>query len=43
MTAQGDRGKYPDKIKVTDEEMERLNLVRSEFHGDWNYALKPRK
>ncbi len=43
VTAQGDRGKYPDKIKVTDEEMERLNLVRSEFHGDWNYALKPRK
>jgi hypothetical protein len=42
VTAQGDRGKYPDKIKVTDEEMQTLNLVRSEFHGDWNYAIKPR-
>ncbi len=40
--AQSDLGEYPDKLKVTDEEMESLNLVRSEFHGDWNYALKPR-
>jgi hypothetical protein len=43
VTARSDPGKYPDKLKVTDEEMESLNLVRSEFHGDWNYALKPRK
>ena len=43
VTAQGEPGKYPDKLKVTDEEMESLNLARSEFHGDWNYALKPRK
>jgi hypothetical protein len=43
VTAQSDPGKYPDKLKVTDEEMESLNLVRSEFHGDWNYVLKPRK
>ncbi len=42
VTAHSDPGKYPDKLKVTDEEMESLNLVRSEFHGDWNYALKPR-
>jgi hypothetical protein len=43
VTARGDRGKYPDNIKATEEEMARLNLVRSEFHGDWNYALKPRR
>ena len=43
VTAQSDPGKYPDKLKVTDEEMACLNLVRSEFHGDWNYTLKPRK
>src|SRR6266498_2928517 len=42
VTAHSDPGKYPDKLKVTDEEMESLNLVRSEFHGDWNYAIKPR-
>jgi hypothetical protein len=43
VSAQSDSGKYPDKLKVSDEEMESLNLVRSEFHGDWNYTLKPRK
>jgi hypothetical protein len=43
VTAESDPGKYPDKLKVTDEEMESLNLVRAEFHGDWNYTLKPRE
>jgi transposase len=43
VTAQSDTGKYPDKLKVSDAEMESLNLVRSEFHGDWNYTLKPRE
>ena len=43
VTAHSDTGKYPDKLKVTDQEMQNLNLVRSEFHGDWNYALRPRK
>lgn len=42
VTAQSDPGKYPDKLKVSDEEMARLNLVRSDFHGEWNYTLKPR-
>jgi hypothetical protein len=43
VTAQSDLGKYPDKLRVTDEEMESLNLVKSDFHGEWNYTLKPRK
>jgi hypothetical protein len=43
VTAQSDPGKYPDKLKVTEEEMANLNLIRSEFHGDWNYTLKPRR
>ena len=30
VTAQRDTGKYPDKLKVSDEEMESLNLVRSD-------------
>ena len=42
VTAQSDLGKYPDKLKVSDEEMESLNLVKSEFHGEWNYAIRPR-
>lgn len=40
--AELDPGKYPDKIKVSDEEMAALNLVKDPFHGEWNYALKPR-
>jgi hypothetical protein len=38
-----DTNRYPDKIKVTDEQLERLRLKRNEFHGDWNYQLLPRK
>jgi hypothetical protein len=34
---------YETKIKVTDEELARLNLKRHEFHGDWNYTLIPRR
>jgi hypothetical protein len=26
---------------VTDEEMKRVNLERSTFHGDWNYTIRP--
>lgn len=40
--ARADKGKYPDKQKVSDEEMAQLNLVKDAFHGEWNYTLKPR-
>jgi len=26
---------------VTKEEMKRVNLERSTFHGDWNYTIHP--
>jgi hypothetical protein len=29
-------------VKVTDTEMEKLHLIRNEFHGDWNYTINPR-
>jgi Rhodopirellula transposase DDE domain len=38
-----DTNRYPDKIKVTDEQLERLRLKRNAFHGEWNYKLLPRK
>jgi len=38
-----DTNHYPTKIKVTDEQMQRLNLKRHAFHGDWNYTVFPRK
>jgi hypothetical protein len=31
--------KYKTGIKVSDEEMEGLNLKKHKFHGDWNYTL----
>lgn len=41
VTAIIDKNIYPLGVKVTDEEMGRLNIVRNEFHGDWNYSIKP--
>ena len=37
-----DYGSYKKGIKVSDEEMEQLNLKRDKFHGEWNYRLVPR-
>lgn len=33
---------YPSGIKVSDEEMAELNILRDDFHGEWNYTIKPR-
>ena len=38
-----DRGKYPTKVKVTDDEMRELNIKPHDFHGEWNYTMSPRK
>jgi transposase len=37
-----DTNKYPPGLKVSDQEMASLNIVRDEFHGEWNYTIKPR-
>lgn len=37
-----DTNEYNKGIKITDEEMKMLALVRDEFHGEWNYTLRPR-
>lgn len=42
VTCRLDRRKYPTGRKVTDEEMQRVNLERHKFHGDWNYTIRPR-
>jgi hypothetical protein len=41
--AQMDEGTYPTKIKVTDQEMENVNLKRHKFHGEWNYTIAPKR
>lgn len=42
VTCRLDRRKYPTGRKVTDEEMENINVERNKFHGDWNYVIKPK-
>jgi len=37
-----DRRKYRIGRKVSDAEMATINLVSEKFHGEWNYALRPR-
>ena len=36
-----DRTAYPKGIVVTDREMAALNIQRDEFHGEWNYTIRP--
>jgi hypothetical protein len=42
VTAHLDRSDYKTGVKVSDADMEKLNVVRSKFHGEWNYKIKPR-
>jgi len=37
-----DKRKYPTGIKISKVQMNDLELVPSEFHGEWNYELVPR-
>jgi hypothetical protein len=36
-----DKNEYPPGIVVSDAEMDRLNIERSNFHGEWNYTIRP--
>jgi len=40
--AEIDTNTYPTGRKIKPAEMAKLNLVRDEFHGEWNYMLRPR-
>ena len=37
-----DRRKYPTGKKVSAKEMRALSIERNDFHGDWNYVVRPR-
>lgn len=39
--AELDSGQYPTGIKVTDEELETIHILREDFHGEWNYSIVP--
>lgn len=36
-----DKNKYLKGIRISDEEYSNINLFPEEFHGDWNYTIKP--
>ena len=36
-----DHNEYEKGIKVSDDEMETLNIDRDDFHGEWNYKIMP--
>jgi len=36
-----DPNSYPAGIKVTDAEMADIDITRHDFHGEWNYTIKP--
>jgi hypothetical protein len=37
-----DRRRYRTGVSVSQAAMHQLHLIRSDFHGDWNYVLKPK-
>jgi len=36
-----DQNKYLTGIKVSEEEKQKINIVRNDFHGEWNYIISP--
>ena len=36
-----DENVYLTGVKVTEQEKEKLNILRNDFHGDWNYIISP--
>ncbi len=39
--AELDPGVYATKVKIPDEQMNAIALDRHDFHGEWNYTLRP--
>jgi len=39
--AKKEEKKYKKGIKISDNEMRKLNMEKHEFHGEWNYTIKP--
>jgi hypothetical protein len=39
INAELDTNLYPKGIRISDEELETVNLTKASFHGEWNYAI----
>jgi hypothetical protein len=38
-----DTNSYETGIKVSNEQMAKLNIRPARFHGEWNYSIAPRR
>jgi hypothetical protein len=38
-----DEHEYPKKLKVTDQQLADVNIVRRDWHPEWNYLITPRQ
>lgn len=32
---------YEKGIKISNEQLDEINILRKRFHGEWNYVIKP--
>ncbi len=39
--AEMDDNEYPTGIKISDKELDKVNIEKEEFHGEWNYKICP--
>jgi hypothetical protein len=39
--AQLDKNVYERGIEISDKQLDRVNITRDDFHGDWNYTINP--
>jgi hypothetical protein len=43
VTSQLDEQIYKKGIQITEEQMNKLNITKNPFHGEWNYSIKSTK
>lgn len=41
--AELDTGSYPTGIKVSDQQIRKIQMTQASFHGEWNYTIGPRR
>ena len=41
VTALLDEGEYPKGVKVDQRDLDAVNIVRFDWHGEWNYSIAP--
>lgn len=39
--AEIDANLYPKGLRVTDQELQKINIQKADFHGEWNYTILP--